>query len=142
MKRILVVMAYVLAAAGCQIISYDPPYTGPLWGDSCLTDKGPRVVSGCTHPSDGTGDPGWGSEVRLGLCAPPSSETLATMDAALIKNGYTGACRPFCDITLDGTTYTCPANGVPTYEIHTLHTSLAFCYCADPDVDAPGTPAN
>lgn len=139
MKRAMVVLVCMFAATGCQIISADPPYAGPLWGDACLADKGEHVISGCTHSSDGTGDPGWGSPTELGLCAPPGAATLASMPDDLRRSGYTGSCRPFCDVTPDGSAYTCPAGGVPTYEIHSIATSAPLCYCADADVDAAGT---
>lgn len=137
MTRALVVMTCALLAS-CQIISYDPPYAGPLWGDACLTDKGPTTVSGCTHPSDGTGDPGWHSEIELGLCAPPSRETLGGMSPEQRRGGYTGACRPFCDLGADGS-WSCPQGGAPTLEVHGLASGLEFCYCADPAVDDMST---
>lgn len=140
MTRILVVMTCAFLA-GCQIISNDPPYAGPLWGDACLTDKGPTTVSGCTHPSDGTGDPGWHSEIKLGLCAPPSGETMAALPADQIRSGYTGSCRPFCDLGTDGS-WSCPQGGTPTLEVHGIAVGLEFCYCADPDVDATNTTAH
>lgn len=126
MKRVLV----FLILGGC----YQPPYAGPTWGDPCQTDKGEHVISGCTHPSDGTGDSAFHSEIELGLCAPPSAETLAAMSSAQRVGGYTGACRPFCDLGTDGV-WSCPMGGVPTLEAHAIGTGLEFCYCADPDVD-------
>lgn len=115
--------------------TYEPPYAGPLWGDECLTDKGQNTISGCVHYDDGTGDS------RLGLCAPPSTSTLATMPNDLRKSGYTGACRPFCDLDKITNGWTCPGDGVPTYEVHGLASGWGFCFCADTAVDAPGTPA-
>lgn len=124
------VVAVLVMFAGC----YEPPYAGPLWGDPCLTDKGQNVVSGCTHQIDGTGDPGWHSGSELGMCAPPSADTLAATPERLRSSGYTGSCRPFCDLGDDGS-WSCPMGGVPTIETHSLRSGLEFCYCADPDVD-------
>lgn len=130
----------VLVMLWCVGCSEPPPYEGPLWGDPCQTDKGEDTISGCTHPSDGTGDASWGSESEVGICAPPSASTLATVAGNLRAIGYTGACRPLCERFNDA--WTCPAVGVPTYEMHGLESGLGLCYCSDTHVDAPGALAN
>lgn len=131
MKAIAIVL---FVMAGCV----DPtPYARPLWGDPCVADKGPDTVSGCTHPEDGTGDQGWGSPLKPGICAPSKDPEMQATN--------TGYCRPFCDTVENGldtgdgrseTYYECPAGAVARFEIHGLAAGWGFCYCDDPDQGA------
>lgn len=127
---VLVVLASV---SGCAV---EEPFGGPLWGDPCIADRGPDVISGCIHPEDGSGDQGWGSQNQLGICAPPTAETLRDMPRDLYRAGMVGSCRPFCAVTEGDaeTTVSCQS-GTPVFEAHGLAHDLGVCYCADPAVD-------